>query len=348
MDEDPSGQVTLVFREMHEFEHVDDPIHKDVSAATRVDDALFVCCDETAGVDRLTPDGEQWGNHVHISLGDFLDLPDGPGGEMDIEGLMVDDGWLWIVGSHSLTRGKARGDPARGLERMARIKRGPNRMFLGRVPLANGDGGPMPVAEDAERRAQHIRLRSKKSKLRKWLRGDVHIGPYLDLPSKENGFDIEGIAVRGMRVWLGLRGPVMREMAVVLEMEFKVKSGRLKARRIDGERRYRKHLLGTRGLGIRDLALDGDDLILLTGPTMAGDGVATIKRWRGATNVDRSGVVPEEDIEMVRELPYRGQYDHPEGLVRWGDGHWLVVYDSPAPERLDADPARLVADIWSG
>ena len=270
MNDAPDGQLTLIFRGMDEFEHVNDPLHKDVSAAARVGDALFTCCDETAGIDRLTPDGDAWGNHVHISLGEFLDLPAGPGGEMDIEGLMADDGWLWVVGSHSSKRGKAKGNPGEALRRLARIKRDPNRMFLGRIPLAQRDGLPMPVAEDGERRAQTLRLYEDRSELREWLEGDEHIGPFLNLPCKENGLDIEGIAARGMRVWLSLRGPVLREMAVVLEFDFAVtSSGYLEARQIDGNRRYRKHLIATRGLGIRDLEIDGDDLILLTGPVRA-------------------------------------------------------------------------------
>lgn len=349
MDAAPSRQVILIFQEMEEFKHVNDPLYKDVSAAARVGHTLFTSCDETAGIDRLTPDGDAWGNHVHISLADFLDLPGGPSGEMDIEGLMADDGWLWVVGSHALKRGKAGGDREEALRRLAKIERDPNRMFLGRIPLTERDGVSMPVAEDGDRRAQTVRLYEDKSQLRKWLRDDGHIGRFLGLPCKENGLDIEGIAVRGMRVWLGLRGPVLREMAVVLEFEFKVThSGYLKARRIDGDRRYRKHLIATRGLGIRDLEFDGDDLILLTAPVTAADGVAAIRRWRGAVGVTSSGVVPETDVELVRDLPYRGQHDHPEGLVRWDEGEWLVVYDSPAPERLDSNPARLLADVWKG
>nr|WP_111299616.1 DUF3616 domain-containing protein [Paracoccus saliphilus] len=349
MEEAPARQVMLIFTEMDEWKHVDDALHKNVSAAARAGNALFTSCDETAGVDRLTPAGTAWGNHVHVSLGDFLELPAGPGGEMDIEGLMADDGWLWVIGSHALKRGKAKGGRTKALRRLAKIRCDPNRMFLGRLPLAELDGAPMPVGRNGSRRAQTIRLHAKKSRLKTWLKGDAQLGPFLNLPCKENGLDIEGIAARGMRVWLGLRGPVLREMAVVLEFEFKVtRKGHLKARRIDGHRRYRKHLIPTRGLGIRDLELDGEDLVLLTGPVTAADGVAAIRRWRGAVDHQRSGIVQASEIELVRDLPYRGQHDHSEGLVRWSMDEWLVVYDSPAPDRLNNNPARLLADIWQG
>ncbi len=38
------------------------------------------------------------------------------------------------------------------------------------------------------------------------------------IPGKDNGFDIEGLAVREDRLLLGLRGPVLRGHAFVLEL----------------------------------------------------------------------------------------------------------------------------------
>lgn len=69
------------------------------------------------------------------------------------------------------------------------------------------------------------------------------------------------------RIWLGLRRPVLRGYAEVLGLEITEKApGRLEVRRVENERRYRKHLLDTRGLGIRGMRLNGDDLLLLVGP----------------------------------------------------------------------------------
>jgi hypothetical protein len=103
----PLTTVRLAFEDEARFAHVTDPIHEDLSAAARVADSLFLSCDETAGVDRLTPVGAgHWGRHTHFNLGRMFDLPAGPDGEMDIEGLPAADGSLWIVGSHSLKRGK--------------------------------------------------------------------------------------------------------------------------------------------------------------------------------------------------------------------------------------------------
>ncbi|MWD27327.1 DUF3616 domain-containing protein [Aquicoccus sp. SCR17] len=352
----PTREITLHFNPAKQIQHVDDPIHRDLSTATRIEDTLFVCCDETAGVDRLTRTGkDDWGDHVHFNLGTLIDLPAGPAGEMDIEGLHCDGAWLWVCGSHSLKRKKAKRPdkgPEKGLERMTKITRDPNRWFLGRFPLARHDEGVVPVAQDGSRHAACIELKKKKPKLLKWLKGDPHLGPFLDLPSKENGLDVEGIVARGNRVWLGLRGPVLRGHAVILEMEMKTTGdGHLKPRKIDGERRYRKHLVPSRGQGIRDLALDGEDMLILTGPTMAGDGPAEVLRWPRAVRAKSSAVLAPKALVHACDLPYRGHRDHPEGLVAWpGEGGradgWLVVYDSPEEKRIAEKGASVTADIW--
>lgn len=345
----PKDRLLLRFRDHSVIEHVDDPIHHDLSAIARAGDSLFVSCDETAGVDRLVEAEGHWGDHRHFSLGTLIDLPAGPAGEMDIEGLACDGNWLWVVGSHSLKRDKPKlekNSPTRALERMADIDRDPNRFFLGRFPLSRRSGGMAPLARVGENRATHLKLHKKKSKLKKWLSKDPRLAPFLEIPSKENGFDIEGIAARGLRVWIGLRGPVLIDRAVILEFEFKItKAGHLQAKRIDGKHRYRTHLMPTRGLGIRDLKFDGDDLMLLTGPTSAGDGAAHVLRWKAAPSFTRSQVHSDLDAPHVLELPYRGSVDHPEGLVPWGDD-WLVVYDSPAESRLEGEGAVVTADIF--
>jgi Protein of unknown function (DUF3616) len=345
----PKDRLILRFKDQSVLEHVDDPIQQDLSAAARAGDSLFLCCDETAGVDRLTQADGHWGNHRHFSLGTLIDLPAGPDGEMDIEGLDCDENWLWVVGSHSLKRDKpklAENSPAEALKRTEDIDRDPNRFFLGRFPLTRRSGGMAPLAEVGENRVQHLRLRKKKSVLKDWLADDPRLGAFLGLPSKENGFDIEGIAARGLRIWLGLRGPVLSGCAVILEFDLKLTgSGHLTARRIDGKRRYRTHLLPSRGTGVRDLKFDGDDLLVLTGPSMSGDGPAHILRWKNAPGFTESRVHRDEDASIVLDLPYRGEFDHPEGLVKWGDG-WLVVYDSPAKSRLEGSGAVVAADIF--
>jgi hypothetical protein len=351
----PIATVRLTLKDEAELEAVDSPLHQDLSAVARCGDTLFVASDETAGVDRLEPAGDgHWAGHRHVSLADMFDLPDGPDGEMDIEGLAVDDGWLWVVGSHSLKRDKPKRDKyghAAALMRMTEIDRDPNRYFLGRVPLKEvGPGRFEPVAATDGRVAQSLKLKKSSSKLIDWLSGDPHLAPFLSIPSKENGFDIEGLAARGDRVWLGLRGPVLRGHCVVLELDLKVDSkGRLKARKIDGDHRYRKYLLDGYGLGIRDLCFDDDDLLVLLGPTLSADGPAHILRWEDAANDTVSGVIDPSRARHVVELPYRGPHDHPEGIEPWpegGAGAMLVVYDAPMADRVEAATNTLQCDVF--
>ncbi|QRM27733.1 DUF3616 domain-containing protein [Microvirga sp. VF16] len=351
---EPLGQVDLAFSDWRPLQHLKDPLHKDLSAVARVGNSLFLACDETASVERLRriKDG-RFGEHRHFALDGLIDLPAGAEGEMDIEGLCVVDGFLWIVGSHALKRSKPKRDESDAddaLRRMEQVNREPNRHFLGRIPLVEEAPGLfMPTRSNGKRQAAWIKFDKRSSALTRWLAEDPHLGPFLSISAKENGFDVEGLAVRGDRIWLGLRGPVLRGHAVVLDLEIAEKApGRLKARRIESERRYRKHLLDTRGLGIRDMRFDGDDLLLLVGPTMSLEGPAFVLRWRNAVRDDVSGVIAPDRIETVAELPYRLHADHPEGIDHWpeaGPGGLIVIYDAPAPERTEPDAFTVRADL---
>jgi hypothetical protein len=324
------------------------PIHRDLSAIAREGDTMFLACDEGAGLERLLRDGLGFGRHRHIPLTDLVDLPGGEDGEMDIEGLAIDERWLWVVGSQAITRDKVKeGDTgAASLAELTDTDWEENRQFLGRFPLVERDGGLWPVAKDGERKAAHLRFATK-GRLRKWLKNDRHLKPFLGLPSKENGLDVEGIVARGDRVWLGLRGPVLGQSAVVLEMQMLMtKEGHLKAKRIEGRARVRKHFVDTDGQGIRDMKWDGEDLLLVTGPVMSGDGPAAILRLHRFAGRIAEGYVGEDGQALVQRLPYRESADHPEGLVWLGGSDWLVIYDSPAPERAGDDPPWVEGDVW--
>ncbi len=324
------------------------PIHRNLSALARGGDTLFLACDEGTAVERLLWEGDGFGRHRRIALADLVDLPAGPDGEMDIEGLAIDEGWLWVVGSQSIKRRKIKDGEAGGgsLADLEDTDWEENRQFLGRLPLVEREGGLWPVAEDGDRRAGHLRLRGK-GRLRKWLRRDRHLKAFLHLPAKENGFDVEGIVARDNRVWIGLRGPVLGQSAVILEMEMReTREGHLKARRIEGRSRLRKHFVDTDGQGIRDMKWDANDLLLVTGPVMSGDGPAAILRLHDFARRREEGYVGEDGRSLVHRLPYRERVDHPEGLVHLGGDEWLVIYDSPGFTRVCDDPPWVAADVW--
>ena len=96
-------------------------------------------------------------------------------------------------------------------------------------------------------------------------------------------------------------------------------------------------MLDLGGLGVRDLCPQGDDLLVLAGPTMDLDGPVRVHRWHGAMGVGAPTVVRGEALTAEVDLPYGNGCDHAEGIGLLGppeDGRLLVVYDSPAPERL--------------
>jgi Protein of unknown function (DUF3616) len=333
----------------------------DLSALAFAGDTLWTAGDERAAVERFVrqPDGS-FAGHAHHPLGRLLDLPEGgPDAEMDIEGVDVEDGWLWVVGSHSLRRRKPdpekERDPAELIRRLAAIDRQPNRYTLARLPLVPDPIGrpTLPEGGDAPdgREPSALRLTNKGSRLSKLLAKDEHLAPFVGVPAKENGLDIEGLAVRRGRVFLGLRGPVLRGYAVVLELRPEPRRRKLRLAPFpDDGRRYRKHFLDLHGLGIRDLALDGDDLLLLAGPTLAHDGRHAVFRWRGAAGVDCPTLTRREELEHVLELPTVPDRDRAEGMaLRHGPGgakELLVLYDSPSEARLDRRRGAVLADLF--
>jgi hypothetical protein len=158
---------------------------------------------------------------------------------------------------------------------MEKVEREPNRYFIGRVPLAEeGPGLFAPCRFDGERRSAWVRYDAEGSALERWIRRDAHLRRFHQgYPRRRTDSTSRAWQCAVPRVWLGLRGPVLRGHAVVLELEFRVTGdGKLKARRIDEDRRYRKHLLDTRGLGIRDLAWTATISSCSSGPPC---------RWRG-------------------------------------------------------------------
>ncbi len=328
-------------------------------SAVRVDGrVLWIAGDETATVERLVADDptfpSEYADEQTFRLADFVDLPAADADEeADIEGLARTGHFLWAVGSHSLRRRqiKARHAGAKALKRLARVEGQDNRHILVRLPIADVDGLPTPVREivvDGERhRAAQL---DRRDQLRTLLRHDEHLDPFLAIPGKDNGLDVEGIAVTGNRVYLGLRGPVLRGWAFVLELRPYVdpdEPDRLRLREFDDGLPYRKHVLELDGLGVRDLCPEGEDLLVLAGPTMDLDGPVRIYRWHGARRVEMPAIVRGEVLTRELELTYGEGDDHAEGMGLIGrpeDKMALVVYDSPAAVRLPEDGA-VIADV---
>ncbi len=293
----------------------------------------------------------RYGDSRSFPLADVLELPGAADDEADIEGLAVGDGWLWLVGSHGLKRKNAKPDKddASNARRLTKLALDGNRRLLACVPIETGtDGEPRLVREAADgRRAMRLEGDAEHNLLTRLLEDDPHVGPFLAIPGKDNGFEIEGLALDGRRLLLGLRGPVVRGWTMLLELAVEPAGDWLRLAPLDGDgTMLRKHFLQLGGLGVRDLHFAGVDLYILAGPTMVLDGDIRLFRWPGARAVladePRAGALSAGFAAAV-ELPHSPGHDRaeafcelPAGLVR-GAPAWLVLYDAPGEGRREGD-----------
>lgn len=350
-----------------------------LSAIVSIEDTLWLANDETASLERLvqragsTNEICTYGKHQQFLLNDYLQLPAPPSlessnAEVDVEGLSYDHttGYLWLVGSHSLKRGKpeAKKTVEKNFKRLAKVSTDSNRFILARIPMVKEDE-VWTLKKKVELGGKHrtaAQLHADKSvfgqgnDLTEALRSDEHLQHFLTIPGKDNGFDIEGLAVAGKRVFVGLRGPVLRGWAVVLELEPQEdEASFLTLKRIGPNRRpYRKHFLRLDGLGIRDLCVYKSDLLILAGPTMDLDGPLTIFCWPGGAQPREESLVDEQQIVRLLELPVnqsenKGE-DRAEGMTLFVPDasevrNMLVVYDASSQKRRPSENA-VMADLF--
>ncbi len=351
---DVAGQVELVFS----GGTAQTGNHVNLSAVRTEGEHLWLAGDETATIERLVLDSpsapSRGESERSFALADFIDLPGPPDEEADIEGIARSGGWLWAVGSHSVARKqiKPHHSDEKAVRRLAKTKRQANRYVIARLAVELGaDGRPEPVRVAADGRHSALVGGAGEENLADLLSDDEHLAPFLAIPSKDNGLDVEGLAAHGDALYVGLRGPVLRGWAVVLEVLPVVDPtdpARLMLGTWSDGSRYRKHFLALGGLGVRDLCPDGDDLLVLAGPSMALSGPVRVYRWHGALTHATGRVVRGEEITLETELPHGDGVDHAEGiaLLEPGDdagARLLVVYDSPSPARRPT-PHSVLAD----
>lgn len=154
--------------------------------------------------------------------------------------------------------------------------------------------------------------------------------PFLAIPSKDNGIDIEGITVV-----LDLRLGGLHDAGESNAHGLPLHLISLKLRFLD---------LG--GLAVRDLALlpDGDDVLILAGPTMTLPGPCLIHRWSQALAedphqqpvCDHMRFETPDPLLWIRDGDPGRHHDKPEGLdISRVDGDLIawVAYDNPGHKR---------------
>ncbi len=333
----------------------DSLVRTNLSGAAFTGDWLWVAGDEACGLDRLRrldPVGREtlrFGEVRDFPLSELLDLPGDPDEEADLEGLAVADGYLWVVGSHGLKRRNAKPgrSDADNAKRLAKVGLDGNRRLLACLPIEHDAQGEPCLVRQAQdgRRALRLKGDARSNLLTQALAADPHLGPYLSIPGKDNGFDIEGLAIDGRRLLLGLRGPVLRGWSAMLEIEVEPRGDHLRLVPLDDDGTLvRKHFLQLDGLGVRDLHFHGEDLYILAGPTMVLDGDIRVYRWPGARALlaaHREPVRFESTLTETVRLPHGRGVDRAEAIcdlppaLSGGKSRWLVLYDAPSADRRD-------------
>jgi Protein of unknown function (DUF3616) len=283
---------------------------ENLSGCALIGPYLWTVSDEGRTLERLTREGDGFVLAERIAVDDIVEgIPGAADGhELDLESIDIADGYLWLCGSHCWVRSK----PARSGVLNDDIGPRPSRNLLARVRLKD-EGARLG-------KAQRLPFKGKGS-LRKHLVDNDYLKPFIELPSKENGLDIEGFLIHRGAALLGLRGPVIDGFAVVVALTLD------KHFEIDGER---LHFLDLGGLGVRDLARHGDAVIVLAGPTGDTHGPFRLFRWnpRKTALIQepvelRHWSLPQEKPEAICPIPFRTA----EGL--------LCLYDSPDAGRID-------------
>ena len=348
-----------------------------MSSVVAVADTLWLTHDETVAIERLgaqrtSAASFRYANHRRFELQDLISLP-APGSEAegafppeaDFEGISFCGDYLWVAGSHSALRdGPENKRGSEAIAALANVRRSGNRFLLARIPVAPGDSQPTLVRQLRTKdgrvlKAARLAGGRKNDALTRALRDDPHLGPFLSIPSKDNGFDIEGLAAApNGRLFLGLRGPVLDGWACILEIHVAARLDRnndLMLQKISrssaaapARALYRKHFLDLGGSGVRDLCCAGRDLLILTGPPMRGKGASQVRRWKGALAKNGEMILSEKQLPTLLKLPYRSKKDHAEGitpLARKSGRIWLlVIYDSVGKDRR-VPPAGMRATL---
>jgi hypothetical protein len=184
---------------------------------------------------------------------------------------------------------------------------------LGAVPLSK-DGGEISGPAVA------LPFKGEGS-LRALLAANSYLAPFKNLPSKENGIDIEGFVAFRDKNYVGLRGPVVQNIAVIAEIGI---GAGLKL----NERSLFLHFVDLAGLGVRDLTRWQDRILILAGPVSSANGPFGLFSWKP----QRTGKIQVPQ----KKQPLASGLDHPEGICplrRGREQGLMVLYDTTNPQR---------------
>jgi len=226
--------------------------------------------------------------------------------EIDFEAVASERERVLLVGSASLKRKQPKGDSADS-SKLAEVvpASGPGRHFSDFVYelRAEKHGGDFPEFTLVGARD-----------LREILLGLPLLSSFREIPSKDNGIDIEGAVAHGGFYYFGLRGPVLRGRALIARTRSDFSEPELFAFDLGG--------LGVRALTVVATPPAARGVYILAGPTMPTKTDFSLYRW---ADFDRAQKEDGAKVTLVGSVPSKGDL-HPEALFAL-DGSICTVSD---------------------
>lgn len=286
---------------------------ENISGVAVSGDFLILGSDEGAAIQVLKKQSQ----NTYLSDKDQRIILDDSGEEVDIEGIAAGEEYIYVVGSHSRKRQKVKKNKSlkKNKKRLATVKTEPSREQLFRLKLdQNG--------QLLEESIQQITLRDI-------FKSHPVLALFQPIPSKENGIDIEGIAINEKQgeVYLGFRSPVLRgNFTPIMVLTFT--NGKFKKKNIKHELRY----LSLGGRGVRGMTQLSNAFLILGGPVGGQPMSYMLYYWDG------KDMLPGKDhpeaathIKQLCEIPLPDSKAKAEGIEflkqENGKVYVLVVYD---------------------
>lgn len=204
------------------------------------------------------------------------DVFNGKSLELDGEGIAFHDGAFYVIGSHGYPR-----DKDHKLDPQA-----DQSLIAARIKAAS------QVVKIIEQADGTLVVQKPTMSLAKAIAAQVELAPFSGKRLDENGLTVEGIAIKGDRLFAGFRGPVLdggRAPILSVSLDGLASDGDL------GAKLY-KIPLGI-GMGVRDIVIEGDHFLILAGPVADVPGKYSIYEWDGVTDDGITPIVSLTDVE---------------------------------------------------
>ncbi len=224
--------------------------------------------------------------------------------ELDIEALAWQAPYLYAIGSHGVKRKKLKAglSQKQNEKRLETVVREPARHQLFRIKLDD----QLKVMETHSLSLDSI------------LQQEDILKPFSKLPSKENGIDIEALAIdeKG-RLLVGFRGPVLRGNTLpVLRLKLNKREFAVKKHKL-------LYLHTDNGGGLRGMSETENGFLILSGPVGNQSMPYQVALWSGE-NALKGKDQPSGAVKTLCHLPTSA--GKPEGIQFISQSHKLIEF----------------------